>query len=89
MGTYMTENQEKELFTTLVNLVTGVNEVKLDVRDIRTDVREIKMTQAGHSDILGLLVSKVDSIAAGTVMTNDRRLTGLEKSVDDLRDRVH
>ncbi|HUR98770.1 MAG TPA: hypothetical protein VMZ26_11950 [Pyrinomonadaceae bacterium] len=42
----MTKNQEKELFTTLAKLVTGVNVIQSDVKDI-------KVTQAEHSTILG------------------------------------
>ncbi|MGI8883731.1 MAG: hypothetical protein ACR2IA_05755 [Pyrinomonadaceae bacterium] len=41
-----------------------------------------------HSQTLHLLVSKVDSIAE-TVMTNDRRLTAVEKNVGDLRGGIH
>lgn len=98
----MTENQEKELFTTLAKLVSGVNviqsdvrDIQSDVRDIQSDVRDIKVTQGEHSQILSehsqtlnLLVSKVDSIA-DTVMKNDKRLTTVEKDVDDLRGQVH
>jgi len=41
----MTENQEKELFTTLATLVNGV-------RGIQSDVQDIKATQNEHSRIL-------------------------------------
>jgi methyl-accepting chemotaxis protein len=140
----MIDNQEKELFNILSNLVT-------EVRGIKTDVQDIKETQSEHTRILNehsqtlnehsrilnehsqtlnehsrilnehsqtlnehsrilnehsqtlnehsrilnehsqtlnLLVSKVDTIA-GTVITNDKRLTAVEKDVDDLRSEVH
>ena len=41
----MTENQEKELFLILGRLVNGVNE-------LQTDVKDIKVTQAEHSQVL-------------------------------------
>ncbi|HVQ55489.1 MAG TPA: hypothetical protein VMS29_01930 [Pyrinomonadaceae bacterium] len=77
----MTENQEKELLSTLANLVTGVTEIRSDITDIRSDVREIKVTQ-------DVLVSKVDSIAV-TVMATDRRLAVVENRIDDLEADAH
>ena len=41
----MTKNQERELFTTLGKLVTGINV-------IQSDVTEIRVTQADHSRVL-------------------------------------
>lgn len=91
----MTVNQETELFTTLAALVNGVSGIQSDVTDIRSDIGDVRATLNEHSQILNehsetlsLLVSKVDSIA-DTVMTNDKRLTSVEKSVDDLRGGVH
>lgn len=91
----MTENQEKELFTTLATLVTGV-------RGIQTDVTEIKQTLGEHSQILNehsqilnnhsqalnRLEAKTDNIAT-TVMANGKRLDNVEKEIDDLRGEVH
>ncbi len=98
----MTENQEKELFKTLAALVTGVNAIQIDVKVIKSDVEDIKGTVSehsrtlnkhsqilnNHSQILNRLEAKTDSIAK-TVITNDKRLTAVEKDVAELRDGVH
>lgn len=98
----MTDNQEKQLFKTLETLVTGVNKIqsdvqglKTDVQGLKTDVKEIKETLNEHSLILNehslilnRLDAKTDSIAE-TVMTNDKRLTAVEKDVAGLRDGIH
>ncbi|MBA2735322.1 MAG: hypothetical protein H0X15_08295 [Acidobacteria bacterium] len=84
----MTENQEKELFNTLTSLVTGVRTIQTEVQVIKTDVQDIKETQNEHSRILNRLDAKTDSIAE-TVMTNDKRLTTVEKDVSDLRGGIH
>lgn len=77
----MTENQEKELFTTLAALVKGVNK-------IQTDVEQIKETQEEHSQILKKLDAKTDSIAE-TVLNHEIRITKLEKDVSDSHKGVH
>lgn len=66
----MTESQEKELFTTLATLVSGVNKIQTDVKGLKTDVEEIKETLNEHSQILNehsqilsRLDAKTDSIA--------------------------
>ena len=98
----MTENQEKELFTTLATLVTGVNKIqtdvqglktdvqglKTDVQGLKTDVQEIKETQKEHSQSLKRLEAKTDSIAE-KVMNHEIRLTKVEKDVEELRSGVH
>jgi uncharacterized protein YaaN involved in tellurite resistance len=48
----MTENQEKELFTTLATLVKGVQVIQSDVKGLKTDVLGIKETLTGHSQVL-------------------------------------
>lgn len=58
----MTENQEKELFTTLATLVTGVRGIQIDVSDLKTDVKEIKQTLNEHSQALNRLEAKTDTI---------------------------
>jgi hypothetical protein len=68
----MTENQEEELFKTLGTLVTGVNQIQGDVRDMKETLNE-------HSQKLDLLVARTDSIA-GTVMDHETRLRTLEES---------
>jgi len=91
----MTENQEKELFNTLATLVTGVRTIQSDVQVIQSDVKGIKKTLNEHSRILNehsrilnRLDAKTDSIAE-TVMTNDKRLTAVEKDVSNLRGEIH
>ncbi len=133
----MTEDQEKNLFVTLDNLVHGVNGIRSDVRDVKivldkhsqilgehsrtlgghTKILEEHSLILGnhsrileehgqilgghtkilgehtrkldeHSSILNVLVAKVDSIAE-TVMTNDKRLSHVEKAVDDLGSGIH
>jgi archaellum component FlaC len=91
----MTENQEKELFTTLATLVTGVNKIQSDVRGLKTDVKEIKETLNEHSQILNehsqilkRLDSKTDSIAE-KVVNHEVRLSKAEKDIEELQGRVH
>ena len=111
----MTENQEKELFTTLAALVTGVNIIQSDVQSIKVThehsrilgehsrilgehsrilgehsriLGEHSRILGEHSRILNRLDAKTDSIAE-TVMTNDKRLTAVEKDVAELRDSIH
>jgi chromosome segregation ATPase len=91
----MTENQEKKLFNTLATLVTGVRTIQSDVQVIQSDVQGIKKTLNEHSRILNehsrilnRLDAKTDSIAE-TVMTNDKRLTAVEKDVSNLRGEIH
>lgn len=50
----MTDNQEKELFTTLASLVTGVNKIQSDIQvltigfqDLKTDVQGLKTDVQG------------------------------------------
>ncbi len=91
----MTENQEKDLSTTLAALVKGVNiiqsdlkEVKTDVQFLKTDVQEIKLTLRDHSQSLNRLEAKTDTIAE-TVLNHEGRLTKLEKENEESRGRIH
>lgn len=91
----MTKNQEKEVFLLLNTIATQVQSVQSDVKEIKQTVNEHSQILSEHSQILNehsqtlhLLVSKVDSIAE-TVMTNDRRLTAVEKNIGDLRGGIH
>ncbi len=91
----MTDNQEKELFNTLATLVSGVNVIQSDVKDIKKILDEHSLILNKHSQILNKhsqilnrLDAKTDSIAE-TVMTNDKRLTAVEKDVSDLRGGIH
>lgn len=63
----MTENQEKELFLILGRLVNGVNE-------LQTDVKDIKVTQSEHSQILTehsqILAEHSQQLAEHTLLLN-------------------
>jgi uncharacterized coiled-coil protein SlyX len=48
----MTENQEKELFLILGRLVNGVNVLQTDVKDIKVTLAEHSQILAEHSQIL-------------------------------------
>ena len=48
----MTENQEKELFLILGRLVNGVNLLQSDVKDIKVTLAEHSQVLAGHSATL-------------------------------------
>ncbi len=48
----MTENQEKELFNTLAALVTGVNVIQSEVKDIKETQNEHSQILENHSQIL-------------------------------------
>lgn len=81
----MTENQEKELFKTLGTLVTGVNHIQSDVREIKVTLAEHSKTLAQNSTTLSehtrkldLLVARTDSIA-GTVMDHETRVRAIEE----------
>lgn len=89
-----TENQEKELFTTLAALVTGVDAIQVDVKDLKfdvqvlkSDVREIKETLGEHSQMFSRLEAKTDSIAE-VVIRNDKRLTVVENEIAQLKSEV-
>jgi methyl-accepting chemotaxis protein len=98
----MTENQEKEVFLLLNNIVTQVQSVQSDVKEIKQTVNEHSLILNEHSRILNKhyrildehsrilnrVDAKTDSIAE-TVMTNDKRLTVVEKDVSNLRGEIH
>ena len=84
----MTENQEKELFNILATLVTGVRTIQSDVQDIKETQNEHSRILNEHSQTLNRLDAKTDTIAE-TVITNDKRLTVVEKDVSDLRGEIH
>lgn len=84
----MTDNQKKELFSTLKTLVSGVQVIQSDIKDLKADVQEIKEVQNEHSQILKRLDAKTDSIAE-IVMNHEVRLTKAEKDIEDLRGGVH
>ena len=48
----MTDNQDKELFNTLAALVTGVNIIQSDVKNIKITLDEHSVILNEHSEIL-------------------------------------
>lgn len=91
----MTENQEKEIFIKLSTLVTGVNQIQLDVKDIKVTLAEHSKTLAEHSQILSEhsqilsehsrkldhMVAKTDSIA-DQVVKNDVSVNARVTSIE-------
>ena len=81
----MTDRQEEELFKTLGNLVTGVQQIQ---RTLNDQTKKLD----GHTEKLDHLVSKTDSIAH-QVMENDRRLSArivsVEQAVENLGGEIH
>ncbi len=91
----MTENQEKQLFKTLETLVSGMQVIQTDVKDIKKVQKEHsqilnKHSQIldSHSQILERLDAKTDTIAE-KVMNHEVRLTKVENTVEELRGGVH
>lgn len=88
----MTENQEKELFIALGNLVKGVSQIQSDVIDIKSTLGGHTNTLAEHSKKLDNLDSKTDSIA-GQLIKNDisinERVSAVERGVEGLEGKIH
>ena len=84
----MTENQEKELFTKLTTMVTGMQVIQSSVQGLEVDVQEIKKTLNEHSQILKRLDAKTDNIAE-TVVNHEARLTKAETDIEELRGGIH
>lgn len=95
----MTENQEKEMFTTLTNLVNGVNQIQIDVKDIKVTQAEHSQVLAEHSQILAEhsrkldhLVAKTDSIAEQVIkndINTDARITVVEQAIENMGGKIH
>lgn len=93
----MTENQEKQVFRILNNLVAGVNgiredivdikaevvDIKAGIVDIKADIVDIRNVQADHGIALKRLETKTDAIAL-EVKDHGRRLDALERQKTDL-----
>lgn len=86
----MTENQEKQVFRILNNLVAGVNgiredivDIKAGIVDIKADIVDIRNVQADHGLALKRLETKTDAIAL-EVNDHGRRLDALERQKTDL-----
>ena len=93
LGTLVTE--VREVKSDVQNIKVDVQNIKVDVQNIKVDVQNIKTVQNEHSRILNehsqaltRLEGKTDSIAE-IVINNDKRLTNIEKEVEDLRSSIH
>jgi chromosome segregation ATPase len=98
----MTENQEKQLFKTLETLVSGMQVIQTDVKEIKVTLGEHsqileshsqileKHSQIleSHSQILERLDAKTDTIAE-KVMNHEIRLTKAENDIEELRGGVY
>ena len=83
----MTDNQEKELFTTLASLVTGVNAIQSDVRELKSDVIGLKSNVTElKSDVTGLK-SDVKEIKQ-TLNEHSQIFVRLEFKIDSVADKV-
>ncbi|MEQ1607107.1 MAG: hypothetical protein ABL999_19760 [Pyrinomonadaceae bacterium] len=78
----MTENQEKELFRTLENLVGGMQKIQHTQAEHTGMLNEHTGMLNEHTGILNSLIAKTDSIAR-QVMDNDERLTARITSVEN------
>jgi uncharacterized protein YaaN involved in tellurite resistance len=84
----MTDNQEKQLFKTLETLVSGVQVIQTDVKEIKVTLDKHSQILEKHSKILERLDAKTDTIAE-KVMNHEARLTKVENTVEELRGGVH
>ncbi len=83
----MTINQEKELFTTLATLVTGVKAIQSDVTGLKADVTGLKADVTGlKSDVTGLK-SDVGEIK-NTLNEHSQAFIRLESKIDSVAGKV-
>lgn len=83
----MTENQEEEMFKTLSALVNGVNQIQVDVKDIKVTLGEHSQTLAEHSRTL----ADHSLILAGhsqTMAEHSRKLDHLIAKTDSIAEQV-
>lgn len=80
------------MFKTLSTLVKGVNQIQLDVKDIKVTQAEHSQTLAEHSRKLDHLIARTDSIAE-QVMKNDlsinARVSVVEQAVENMGGKIH
>ncbi len=98
----MTDNQEKQLFKTLETLVSGMQVIQTDVKEIKVTLGEHSQILNEHSQILNehsqildkhsqileRLDAKTDTIAE-KVLNHEIRLTKSENNIEELQGRVH
>lgn len=87
------------MFTTLTNLVNGVNQIQIDVKDIKVTQAEHSQVLAEHSQILAEhsrkldhLVAKTDSIAEQVIkndINTDARITVVEQAIENMGGKIH
>lgn len=77
----MTENQEKELFSTLGKLVTSVNVIQSDVKDIKVTLVEHTRTLDEHSSRFDRLEGSVQ-VASGRQDDVIPKVIELQKTVN-------
>ena len=91
----MTDNQENQLFKTLETLVSGMQIIQTDVKEIKKVQKEHSQILNKHSQILNKhsqilerLDAKTDTIAE-KVMNHEIRLTKAEQNIEELQGGVH
>lgn len=87
------------MFKTLSTLVKGVNQIQLDVKDIKVTQAEHSQTLAEHSQTLAEHSRKLDHLIARTdsiaeqVMKNDlsinARVSVVEQAVENMGGKIH
>jgi methyl-accepting chemotaxis protein len=88
----MTENQEKELFIAIGGLVKGVKEIQSDVSDIKTTLEKQTQVLHEHSQKLDNLDARTISIAAQLVKNDiaiTDRVSTVERAVEGLGGKIH
>ena len=87
------------MFTTLTTLVNGVNQIQIDVKDIKVTLAEHSQILTGHSQTLAEhsrkldhLVAKTDSIAEQVIkndVSTNARITAVEEAVENVGGKIH
>ncbi|HKP68315.1 MAG TPA: hypothetical protein VJV05_03460 [Pyrinomonadaceae bacterium] len=87
------ETNMAELLRLMKNMIVKVDDFALDMKnvivkvdDLALDMKELKTRTMRVEAKVDRLEAKTDSIA-GTVVTNDRRVTAVEHDVSDLKSR--
>ena len=86
--------QLKLLRGEVLSVKTDMHEMSAELKDLRSDVREIRLTQAGHTLTLDFLTERAEKLREGTLTAigfaaeTGTRSRSVEKQVADLTKRV-
>jgi hypothetical protein len=91
----MTEEQIQKLFDLVGTSISETREVRSEIKEVRKIVgehtailKEHSALHKDHQEKLDLLINRTSDIT-NTVMTNDKRLTQVEKDITEIRGGVH